>query len=136
MLTRSQPVASAAGFEALFVVQLAIARLRIPERSVRPRTRRCVGLQGGDNPGLGDFIRPAVLHIDGGQQEHVTLLSDARGNGLHDFPIDRLLVVCDEVLVQEFLNLVRGEPGKHTLAIHRLHGELDKVSLTSSRCLE
>lgn len=92
--------------------------------SARSHTGRCVGLQGRDNPRLRDFIRTAVLHIDGGQQEHVTLLSDPRGNSLHDFPIDRLLVICDEVLIQEFLDLVRGQPGSHTLAIERCHGQV------------
>lgn len=77
----------------------------------KARTRWCIGLQGCDDPGLGDLIRTAVLHVDRSQQEHVTLLGDAGGNGLHDFAIDRLLIVCDEVLVQEFLDLIRREPG-------------------------
>lgn len=76
------------------------------------RTGWCVGLQSCDDSRLGNFIRTAVLHINRCQQEHVTLFSDARGNGLHDFAIDRLLVVCDEVLVQELLDLIRGEPGR------------------------
>ena len=67
-----------------------------------------VGLQGRDDSWLGDLVGATVLHINRGQQKHIALLSDTRGNRLHDLPIDRLLVIRNKILVQEFLDLIRG----------------------------
>lgn len=77
------------------------------------RTGRSVGLQSGDETGLGNFIWPAVLHIHSCQEKHIALLGDPRRNSLHDFSIDGLLVVCNQVLIQKLLNLVGREPGKY-----------------------
>jgi len=65
-----------------------------------------VGLQSCDNTRLGDLIRSTVFHVYRCQQEDIALLCDARGDSLHDLAVDGLFVVCDQVLVQKFLNLV------------------------------
>lgn len=83
------------------------------------RTGWSVCLQGRDDPGLGDLIRTAVLHIDWCQKENIALLRDSGGDGFHDLAVDGLLIVCDEVLVEELLNLVRGEPGQELAHIAR-----------------
>lgn len=71
----------------------------------------CVRLQGGDDAGFGDLVRSGIFHVDGGEEEDVGFgIGDARGNGLHDFAVDGLLVVGDEVLVEELLNLVGRKP--------------------------
>ena len=75
-------------------------------------TRRGIGLQSGDDSGLGDLIRATVVHIDSLEQQNIGLLSHARSDGLHNFAIDRLLVIRDKVLVQKLLNLVGREPRK------------------------
>ena len=67
-----------------------------------------IGLQGCDNPGLRNFVRPAVIHIDRLQEKHIALLRHTRGDSLHDLAVDGLLVVGNEVLVQELLDLVGG----------------------------
>lgn len=78
----------------------------------RLQPRRRVGLEGGDDAGLGDLVGARVLHVDGLQQQDVGLgVGDAGGDGLHDLAVDGLLVVGDEVLVEELLDLVGGEPG-------------------------
>lgn len=69
-------------------------------------TRWGIGLQSGDDAGLGDLVGAAVLHVHGGQEEDVALLGDTGSNGLHDLAIDGLLVVGHQVLVQELLDLV------------------------------
>ena len=96
------------------------------------RTGRGVRFQGRDDPGLGDLIGAAVLHIHRSQQENIALLRDSRGDGLHDLAIDGLLVVRNEVLVEELLNLVRGEPGQN-LAHFAKQTKRKSVPLTSSR---
>jgi hypothetical protein len=81
-------------------------------------TRWGIGLQSRDHTGLGDLVGATVLHVHGAQKEHVALLSDTRGNGLHDLAIDGLLVVGHQVLVQELLDLVRGEPWKRNRSVY------------------
>ncbi len=71
----------------------------------------CVCFESSDRSGLRNLVRAAVVHIDSLEEQYVALLSHPRGDSLHDLTVDRLLVVGDEVLVQELLNLVRGEPG-------------------------
>lgn len=79
-------------------------------RRLQPRGR--VGLQSGDDARLGDFVGPGVLHVDGLEEQDVGFgVRDARGDGFHYLAVDRLFVVRDEVLVEEFLDLVGGEPG-------------------------
>ena len=73
-------------------------------------TGRSVGLQSCDDTGLGDLVRTAVLHVHGCQQKHIALLRHPGCDGLHDFTVDRLLIVGDQVLVQELLDLVGREP--------------------------
>jgi hypothetical protein len=69
-------------------------------------TRRRVSLESSDYSGLGDLIGTTVVHVDSLEEQDVALLRDSRGHCLHDLAIDRLLVVGDQVLVQQFLNLV------------------------------
>lgn len=69
-------------------------------------TRRRIRLQSSDDSGLSNLIRARILEIDRRQQQDVTLLRNARGDRLHDLAIDRLFIVCDEVLVEKFLDLV------------------------------
>ncbi len=76
------------------------------------RTRRGVRLQSGDDSGLGNLVRAAVVHVDGGEEEHVALLRHPRRDRLHDLAVDGLLVVGNEILVQELLDLVGREPSK------------------------
>ena len=82
-----------------------------PLESGRLQPARRVRLQRGDDSWLGDFVRPAVLHVDGLEEEDVGFgVRDAGGDGFHDFAVDGLFVVRDQVLVEEFLDLVWGEP--------------------------
>lgn len=82
------------------------------KNGARSRTGWGVGLQGRDGARLSDFVRPTIFHINRGQQEHIALFGDTRGNSLHDLAIDRLLVISHEVLVEKLLNLVRRKPGR------------------------
>ena len=70
-------------------------------------TRGCVSLERSDDSRLGDLVRTTVVHIDGLKEKHVTLLSNTRGNCLHDLAVDRLLVISNQVLVEQLLDLVR-----------------------------
>lgn len=79
---------------------------------IKSLTRWGVCLQSGDHAWLGDLVGAAVLHVHGGQEENVALLCDPRSNGLHDLAVDGLLVVSHQILVQELLDLVGGEPGE------------------------
>lgn len=111
---QSQPTVSVVAFGALS--EISLARVQIEgERHiagvVASLTRWGVGLQSGDHSRLGNLVGAAVLHVHGGQEENVALLGYPRGNGLHDLAVDRLLVVGHQVLIQELLNLVGGEPG-------------------------
>ncbi|KAH0294783.1 myosin-2, partial [Aureobasidium sp. EXF-3399] len=82
----------------------------LESRCLQPRG--CVGLECCDDARLGDFVGPAVVHVYGGQEQNIGLgVGDARGDGFHDFAVDGLFVVGDEVLVQQLLNLVGREPG-------------------------
>jgi hypothetical protein len=85
-------------------------------RRLQPARR--VRLESGDDAGLGDLVRARVLHVDGLQEQDVGFgVGDARGDGLHDLAVDGLLVVGDEVLVEQLLDLVGGEPGKVVLVL-------------------
>ena len=61
----------------------------------RLQPRRGICLQRCNYPWLGDLVRSAVLHIHGGKEKYVTLLGDPRGDRLHNFTIDGLLVIRD-----------------------------------------
>jgi hypothetical protein len=98
------------GFEAL--VNILLAKLTRAMKIMRGRTGRSVGLQSGDETGLGNFIWSAVLHIHSSKEKYIALFCDTRRNSLHDFAIDGLFVVCNQVLIQKLLNLVGREPGE------------------------
>src|SRR5512140_2103839 len=57
------------------------------------RTGGCIGLQRGDDSGLRNLVRPAVIHIDSLEQENVALLGHSGSHGLHDLPVDGLFIV-------------------------------------------
>lgn len=134
---QSQPTASVVAFGALEESLLANAEVerRKGEQDsanlISSLTRWGIGLQSGDHTGLGNLVGAAVLHVHGGQEEHVALLGDPRSNGLHDLAIDGLFVVGNQVLVQELLDLVGGEPGKK--GQHTITTPWDGKSHTSSR---
>jgi hypothetical protein len=69
-------------------------------------TRWSIGFQGGNNTRFGNFIWSTIVHIHGGKEENVALLSDSGGNSFHDLPIDGLFVVSHEVLIEQLLDLV------------------------------
>ena len=75
-------------------------------------TGRRIGLQRCDDTWLSNFIGSTVIHIHSSQEQHITLLGDTGGNGLHDLRVDGLFVVGHQVLVQELLDLVGREPIK------------------------
>lgn len=72
-----------------------------------------IGLQSSDNTRLGDLVRATVLHVYRSQEEHIALLCDARSDGLHDLAVDGLFVICHQVLVQKFLDLVWRQPAQN-----------------------
>lgn len=75
-------------------------------------TGRRIGFERCDDTGLGNLIGSAVIHVHGSQEQHVALLGDAGGDGLHDLRVDGLFVIGHQVLVQQLLDLVGGEPTK------------------------
>ena len=62
-------------------------------------TRWGVSFEGRNYTGFGDFIWSAVIHVHSGKKENVTLLGDPGSHSLHDFAVDRLLIVGNKVLV-------------------------------------
>ena len=77
-----------------------------------PLTGWSVGLQGRNDSRLGDLVGATVLHVHWRQQKHIALLGNARSDSFHDLAINGLLVVRYKVLVQELLDLVRGQPSQ------------------------
>ena len=77
----------------------------------------CVGFQSGDDAGFGDLVGAAVFHVYGGEEQDIAFLGDAGGDGFHDFAVDGLLVVGDEVLVEEFLDLGGRKPVEVVLSV-------------------
>lgn len=75
-------------------------------------TGRSIRLQRCDDTWLCNFIWSTVIHIHGSQEQHIALLGDTGGNGLHDLRVDGLFVISHQVLVQQLLDLVGGEPAK------------------------
>lgn len=73
-------------------------------------TGRSICLQGSNDAWFSNLVRPGVLHVYGLQEQNVRLLRYARRDRFHDLAVDRLFIVRDEILVQEFLDLVGGEP--------------------------
>jgi hypothetical protein len=63
-------------------------------------TRRCVGLQSGDDTRLGNFVWPAIVHIHSCKEQNIALLRDTGSDSFHDLAIDRLLIVSNKVLVE------------------------------------
>lgn len=98
-------------------------------------TRRRVGLQSRDDPGLRNLVQATVIQIHGREKQRVVLLRHLGRNSLHDFAVDRLLVVRNQVLVEELLDLVRREPaGSSMSAIFTPRQRHRRRSLTSSKC--
>ena len=73
-------------------------------------TRRCVCFECCDHSWFSNLIRATVIHIHRRQKEYIAFFGDTRGHSFHDFSIDRLFVVRNEILIQQLLDLIRREP--------------------------
>lgn len=54
-----------------------------------------------------NLVRTAVVQVNGLEEQNVALLRYSGGHGFHNFSINRLFVVCNQILIQQLLDLVR-----------------------------
>ncbi|KAL3706729.1 hypothetical protein TMatcc_007742 [Talaromyces marneffei ATCC 18224] len=97
-----------------FCLVAPLLELRLSPRdvSVEVFAALCrVGLQSRDDSWLSNLIWSAVIHVHCREEKDITLLGYARRDCLHDLSVDGLLIICDEILVQQLLNLSRRKPG-------------------------